>query len=219
LGIIASRHLHLLLGNSMTFVDVLGYAASAAVLATFCMSTMIPLRILALVSNVLFMTYGYFDHLYPVFMLHAILFPVNALRLIQFQRLVRDMRSAHREDLSIQSLLPYMTRRKFSAGETLVHKGHKADRLYCLVDGELEIIDFNKVLKPGAVVGEIGVFAPNQVRTATVVCRTDCTLFELSENKAKQLYFQDRTFGFAVLQLIIARLIENNERLTQTKTA
>jgi hypothetical protein len=39
----------------------------------------------------------------------------------------------------------------------------------------------------------------------------------LTEHKAKQLYFQDRTFGFAVLQLIIARLIENNERLVQTK--
>jgi CRP-like cAMP-binding protein len=87
------------------------------------------------------------------------------------------------------------------------------------VDGELEILDFNKVLNPGAVVGEIGVFTPNQVRTATVVCRTECILFELSENKAKQLYFQNRTFGFAVLQLIIARLIENNERLVQTKTA
>ena len=201
----------------MSLVDVLGYAASAAVLATFCMSTMIPLRILALISNVLFMTYGYVDHLYPVFMLHAILLPVNALRLIQFQRLVRDMRDAHREDLSVQSLLPYMAKRKFSAGETLVHKGAKADRLYYLVEGELEITDFNKVLKSGAVVGEIGVFATNQARTATVVCRTDCSLFELTEHKAKQLYFQDRTFGFAVLQLIIARLIENNERLVQTK--
>lgn len=201
----------------MSLVDVLGYAASAAVLATFCMSTMIPLRILALISNVLFMTYGYVDHLYPVFILHAILLPVNALRLIQFQRLVRDMRDAHREDLSVQSLLPYMARRKFSAGETLVHKGAKADRLYYLVDGELEITDINKVLKSGAVVGEIGVFATNQTRTATVVCRTNCSLFELTEHKAKQLYFQDRTFGFAVLQLIIARLIENNERLVQTK--
>jgi CRP/FNR family cyclic AMP-dependent transcriptional regulator len=72
----------------MSFIDVLGYAASAAVLATFCMSTMIPLRVLALGSNVLFMAYGYADHLYPVLMLHAILFPVNALRLLQFQRLV-----------------------------------------------------------------------------------------------------------------------------------
>ncbi len=91
----------------MSLVDVLGYAASAAVLTTFCMSTMIPLRILALVSNVLFMTYGYVDHLYPVLILHAILFPVNALRLLQFQRLMRDMRDAHRGELSVQALLPH----------------------------------------------------------------------------------------------------------------
>ncbi len=201
----------------MSWVDLLGYAASAAVLATFCMSTMIPLRILALASNVLFMAYGYVDHLYPVLILHALLFPVNAVRLVQFQRLVRDMREARSEDLSIQSLLPYMTRRKLVAGETLVRKGDRADRLYYLVNGELEVAEISKVLKSGAVVGEIGVFAPNQKRTATIVCRTECTFFELTESKAKQLYFQDRAFGFAVLQLIISRLIENNERLMRTE--
>lgn len=201
----------------MSFVDLLGYAASAAVLATFCMSTMIPLRMMALVSNLLFMAYGYVDHVYPVFMLHAILFPVNALRLIQFQRLVRDIRDAHREDLSIQSLLPYMTRKKLSMSETLVRKGEKADRLFYLLDGEMEVVEFNKILKPGAMIGEIGVFAPNQMRTATVKCRTDCNIFELTEHKAKELYFQDRSFGFAVLQLVIARLVENNERLMEAK--
>lgn len=201
----------------MSFVDILGYTASAAVLATFCMSTMIPLRILGLVSNVLFMAYGYVDHLYPVFILHMILFPVNALRLVQFWRLVREMRDVHREDLSIKSLLPYMTRRKVRAGDTLFRKGDKADLLYYLAHGELEITDFNKVLKSGAVIGEIGVFAPNQARSATVICRSDCNLFELTEHKAKQLYFQDPSFGFAVLRLIITRMAENNERLTQTK--
>ncbi len=65
----------------MPWVDILGYAASAAVLATFCMSTMLLLRILALISNVLFIFYGYFDHIYPVLTLHAILFPVNMFRL------------------------------------------------------------------------------------------------------------------------------------------
>ena len=49
--------------SRMRWMDLLGYAASAAVLATFCMSTMIPLRILALVSNILFMAYGYVDNL------------------------------------------------------------------------------------------------------------------------------------------------------------
>lgn len=199
----------------LTVVNALGCAASAAVLATFCMSTMIPLRVVALGSNVLFMAYGYADHLYPVFVLHAILFPINALRLVQFQRLLRDMRDAHRKDLSIQSLLPYMTRKKYAAGETLVRKGESADRLYYLVNGELEVTEFNKVLMPGAIVGEIGVFAVNQLRTATVVCRTDCSLLELIGHKAKQLYFQDRSFSFAVLQVIIDRLVENNERLME----
>jgi len=203
----------------MTWVDLLGYAASAAVLAAFCMSTMIPLRILALVSNVLFATYGYFDHLYPVLVLHAILFPVNALRLVQFQRLVRDTRDAHRQELSIQSVLPYMTKRSYPAGYILLRKGEKADRLFYLLEGELEIAELKKVLKPGAMVGEIGVFAPNQKRTATIVCRTECKLFELTNNKAKQLYFQDRSFGFAVLQLIIGRMMENNERLLRTDKA
>jgi CRP/FNR family transcriptional regulator, cyclic AMP receptor protein len=201
----------------MSWVNVLGYAASAAVLATFWMTTMIPLRIVALASNVLFCSYGYLDHLYPVLFLHAALIPVNLWRLAQFRRLIRDVENAHREDLSIRSLLPHMKLRNFRAGETLVRKGEKADRLYYLADGELEISDIGKVLEPGAVVGEIGVFSRSQERTATIVCRNDCRVYELSEWRAKELYFQDRSFGFAVLQLIIDRLLETQIRTQQTR--
>jgi CRP/FNR family cyclic AMP-dependent transcriptional regulator len=197
----------------MSWVELLGYAASATVLATFCMSTMIPLRIVALVSNVLFCSYGFFDHLYPVLILHAALFPVNLWRLVQFQRLVRDVRDAHSEELPIQALLPFMTTRDLAAGEAVIRKGEKADRLYYLVDGELEISEIGKTLQPGAMFGEIGVFARDQERTATIVCRTDCRVYELTENKAKQLFFQDKSFGFGIMQLIINRLLENNKRL------
>ena len=77
----------------MQWVDALGYAASATVLATFCMNAMVPLRILALCSNILFFRYGYFDHLHPVLILHAILFPINVLRLAQdLPSLMRLMR-------------------------------------------------------------------------------------------------------------------------------
>jgi CRP/FNR family cyclic AMP-dependent transcriptional regulator len=201
-----------------SWTDLLGYTASAAVLATFCMSTMSPLRVMALASNVLFIAYGYADHLFPVLLLHTLLFPVNAFRLIQFYQLVQQMREIPGEDLSIRTLLPHMTRRTFVAGETLVRKGERADRLYYLVDGELEVADFKKALAPGAMVGEIGVFAPNQARTATIICRTDCSVLELTESTARQLYFQDRSFGFAVLQLIISRLVENNEQLLRQQT-
>jgi hypothetical protein len=59
----------------MLWIDLVGYAASSVVLATFCMKTMRPLRILALASNVLFVVYGFFGGIYPVLILHVVLFP------------------------------------------------------------------------------------------------------------------------------------------------
>jgi hypothetical protein len=63
--------------------DILGYLAAATVLATFCMSTMASLRLLAIGSNILFASFGALAHIYPVLMLHLILLPVNIVRLAQ----------------------------------------------------------------------------------------------------------------------------------------
>jgi len=197
----------------MNWIDLLGYAASASVLATFCMSTMVPLRILAIGSNVLFATFGALAHIYPVLVLHVILFPVNIVRLVQILRLIRGIRTAHVTDLSVDSLLPFMSHRILQSGQVLVRKGDKADRMYYLVSGKMEIIEIGKIIEPGAVLGEIGIFARDQKRMATIHCVTDCEVYELTESKAKQLYFQDRSFGLAVLQLIIARLLEDMKLL------
>lgn len=203
---------------TMTWIDILGYAASVSVLATFCMSTMVPLRVIAIASNVLFILFGAFAHIYPVLVLHVVLLPVNITRLVQILRLIRGVRAAEGSDLSVTNLIPFMSHRLVKAGETLIRKGEKADRMYYLISGNMEIAELGKTLEPGAVLGEIGIFARDQKRTATVVCTSDCELYEMSESKAKQLYFQDRTFGLAVLQLIIARLMENM-RLTQSPLA
>jgi hypothetical protein len=45
-------------------IDVLGYAASSAVLATFMMRTMLWLRLVAIASNLLFILYGDLAHLH-----------------------------------------------------------------------------------------------------------------------------------------------------------
>lgn len=66
-------------------MDLLGYSASCAVLATFLMRTMTPLRLIAILSNVLFLSYGYVQHIYPVFFLHVILLPINTWRLLVLQ--------------------------------------------------------------------------------------------------------------------------------------
>lgn len=61
--------------------EALGYAASSAVLASFLMRTMVPLRLVAILSNFLFISYGYLAHIHPVFVLHAALLPINLARL------------------------------------------------------------------------------------------------------------------------------------------
>ncbi len=65
--------------------DLLGYIASCAVLATFLMRGMVPLRLVAIISNVLFLAFGYMQHIYPVFFLHMALLPINAWRLAAAQ--------------------------------------------------------------------------------------------------------------------------------------
>ena len=96
-----------------------------------------------------------------------------------------------------------------------MRKGDKAESLYYLVEGQMEVVEVKKKVEPETILGEIGAFAPDQKRTATVVCTSDCEVYELSASKAKELYFQDPGFGFAVLQLIIARLMENMNALPQ----
>jgi CRP/FNR family transcriptional regulator, cyclic AMP receptor protein len=173
------------------------------------MRTMVPLRVLALGSNVLFSSYGYFDHIYPVLALHLALLPINVWRLAQVHKLVRAARSGSTVGLSMESVLPFMRRRVAAAGEAVFYKGDLADRLYYVASGKLEVKELGIVLGREDVFGEIGIFSLDHRRTATVVCLTDCELFELAEDKAKELYFQNPSFGYAVIRLIIMRLIEN----------
>jgi hypothetical protein len=63
------------------FIDALGYLAAGAVLATFSVRSIKALRALAIISNVLFIAYAVLASLSPVLVLHALLLPLNLLRL------------------------------------------------------------------------------------------------------------------------------------------
>ena len=65
----------------MAWIDFLGSSAAFSVIASFCMTTIVALRTLALLSNVLFILYGLCAHIYPVLVLHIILLPINLVKL------------------------------------------------------------------------------------------------------------------------------------------
>jgi hypothetical protein len=64
-------------------VDVLGFAASGATLCAFAQKHMIPMRISATAANIFFIAYGALGSFYPVLLLHLVLLPLKAGRLIE----------------------------------------------------------------------------------------------------------------------------------------
>ena len=62
----------------MQTTDLIGYIASALVLATFYMRSMRTLRCVALASNLAFIGYACLAHLIPVLVLHTLLLLLNA---------------------------------------------------------------------------------------------------------------------------------------------
>ena len=103
----------------MPWIDFLGYAAALTVVAAFCMRTILPLRILAIASNVLFGMYGLFDHLYAVLVLHAVLSRSTFTAAPHPSPSPRLPRVASRRCFSIGQYLPLLRQRRLPAGATL----------------------------------------------------------------------------------------------------
>jgi hypothetical protein len=73
--------------------ELFGYMASALVLATFSMTSMRPLRLTAIASNLAFIFYAFLTDMHPILVLHGILLPLNIYRLVQIE-LVRAVRTS-----------------------------------------------------------------------------------------------------------------------------
>jgi hypothetical protein len=88
--------------------QVAGYFASICILATVSMRSMVPSRMLAILSSFAFLVYGIPLKLWPVVSLHAILLPLNVIRLREVLRM-RELRAA-RDGLTSKRARPAMTR-------------------------------------------------------------------------------------------------------------
>lgn len=195
---------------------ILGYASALLSLAAFSRQTLIPLRMLAIASNVGFVIYSGIEALGPTLLLHACLLPLNSIRLYEMIRLTRGIHEAKTADFSLEALGPFMKHETYEAGDTVFAKGEIAKRMYVILEGTVELVEFQKEAGPGDVLGEIGLFSPGGERTATAICRTDCDMQSVAYDTVMQLYFQNPQFGLFLLQIITRRLLSNIERLQDT---
>jgi hypothetical protein len=79
----------------MTSIDLIGWVAAALTLLAFTSRDVRLLRSASLAASVAFITYGAASSTWPVLALHAVLLPVNLLRLFELHRASR--RTSERE--------------------------------------------------------------------------------------------------------------------------
>jgi CRP-like cAMP-binding protein len=113
-------------------------------------------------------------------------------------------------------------------GEVLFREGHKAERLYVLSEGEIQIsiqlssrperLKMSVIDEPGQVFGWSALVAPYQY-TASAVCETDGQLLAIDGQALVQVLKQDPSLGFVIvrrlLEVIGARLRHTRIALTE----
>lgn len=192
--------------------EIVGYIAAMLTIATYSMRTMIPLRVVGICANCLFIAYGYFAPVYPQLLLHGILLPLNSVRLYQMIQLIAMVKRASEDDLSMDWVKGFTTTRDCRAGETIFAKGDVADAMYYAMTGRFVLNEIGVEIAPGQVVGEMGWVSPDQRRTQTFTCIEPGQLLVITYRQVKMLYFQNPRFGFFFLKLITQRLFANQQK-------
>ena len=196
----------------MTAGYVCGFIGAGLTLASYTMKSMFPLRLVALAANVFFVAYGWLEAALPSLVLYSVMILINLQKAWEIRNTVRAIEHVKSDAPITEWLLPHMTRRQATAGQTLWKKGDVATEMIYLESGKLRLVEHQEQLAPGSLVGEIGLFAPDNRRTLTVVCETDCTLYSLTTDGMAQLYYQNPKLGYHIMRLIVARLMHDLEK-------
>lgn len=111
------------------------------------------------------------------------------------------------------ALLPLMKRETFPAGHAIFRRGEPAEKAYYLHSGRIDLPEFGAVLNVGAFFGEVGLFTPDNARTATAVCATPVELYSIDANGIVSAFSQEPGFAVHLIGLVGTRLNEDMNRL------
>jgi CRP-like cAMP-binding protein len=125
----------------------------------------------------------------------------------QLRQLMREVNRAGTADMSIEPLLPFMSRRCLPAGSVLFHRGDAAHEMYYILHGTVLLEETGREIGAGQVAGIIGLFAPGQRRPQTGICKTDAEILTLSERQFMQFAYGNPQFTMRLARLITQRAL------------
>lgn len=209
---VAHRLMDIAVAN-VNMANMLALAGSAFYVATLMMRTIVPLRVIGIISIAFFIAYGAVAGAVSTLLLYLLSLPVNIIRLRQMLSLVRKARTSAQGDLSMDWLRPYMTPRKYRKGDVLFRKGDVANEMFLTVTGKFLVTEIGIELPPGRLMGELGFVAPKNRRTQTIECIETGDVLTITYETLLELYFQNPEFGYYLLSLTSERLLQNVSRL------
>jgi CRP/FNR family cyclic AMP-dependent transcriptional regulator len=96
----------------------------------------------------------------------------------------------------------------YQAGLAIFHDGDRADQMFMVVEGEVEIRRSDRVLEvvgPGGILGEMSL-VDDSPRSADAYALTDCKLAGINRNKFISLVQRTPSFALEVMALMAERL-------------
>ena len=189
----------------MEIVSIFGWIAAGLVLSSFYLKTMMPLRIVAMCSNVMFIIYAVLSDAPPILVLHCLLFPLNLWRLIEAHNLRHKFAEALQVEISPALLLPFMQKCTSHQGHAIFQKGDTADKVYLLLHGKIGLEDSEHPLAEGQLFGLLGVFSNERCHSDSASCLTEVEYGVVASEKFLELVNQHPRFENYVLRTIVQR--------------
>jgi len=105
--------------------------------------------------------------------------------------------------------ISFMKKETFKKGEYLFRAGDVADKMFYIKHGSIWLEEIKKMIAPGQVIGEMGIFSPFKERTASAVCAEDVEAYTMGKEEVVKFFGQDPNLAIHLIQLSIKRFIEN----------
>lgn len=103
----------------------------------------------------------------------------------------------------------------FPAGSVVFKAGEVGTLMYGVKEGTVDVVVHDKVVEsvdPGGFVGEMALI-DQQVRSATVIARTDCLLVPINQQRFAYLVQQTPFFALELMRVLVRRLRQMDAQL------